>query len=391
MPRNPDKLDYTGGLPMGFHSFEVIQDPRTPGYTRHHFGEILFICLTGVLCGMNGFAEIEHFAKLHQKWFRSWVKLPNGIPRAQTLSNIFQLIEPVQFQRCLVEHLKALHPDIQAQVIAIDGKSLRGSNQLLKGPVQAVSAWAADSGLTLAQEFVNEKSNEITALPKLLAALDLEGQIVTIDAMGTQTAIAEQIVEQKGDYVLALKGNQGDTHKEVIDHFDFALRQLDLKKCKGWSIHKQEAEKSNGRLTKRTVLSTNALETLNEEIRKRWPELKSLIVVENETEILSTGRKRKKERRYYLSSLKVPAEKFHEVIRKHWSIENQCHWVLDVVFGEDLNQIRTQNAPKNFGSLVRVALNILKTDTSMKGSLPMKRRQAAFDPQYREKILFSRT
>jgi predicted transposase YbfD/YdcC len=390
MPYNPDKVDYSGGLPKGFQSFQVIEDKRSPGFTQHHFGAVLFLCVTGILCGMNGFASIEHFGNLHRKWFRKWVELPNGIPRAQTLSNIFQLIDPAQFQRCLGEHLRALHPDLQAQVVAVDGKNLRGTNQFLEEAAHTVSAWAADSGLTLAQEFVSEKSNEITALPKLLEMLDLEGHIVTIDAMGTQTAIAGQIVDQKADYVLALKGNQGNTRKEVGDHFDFALRQLDLKTAKGWSHHQQKPEKSHGRLTTRTVLSTSNLASLDDDIRKRWPGLQSLIVVESETEIPSTGEKRDKERRYYLSSLVATAGEFHEIIRKHWAIENQCHWVLDVVFREDGNHIHRKNAPLNFSCLVRIALNLLKEDTSLKGSLPKKRREAAFNESYREKLLFSR-
>lgn len=390
MPRNPAKTDYSGGLPESLSSFQVIEDPRTTGNTRHHFGEVLFICVTGVLCGMNGFAEIEDFARLQRDWLRKWIALPNGVPRAQTLSNIFQLIDPGQFQRCLVKHVGILLPELQAQVIAIDGKALRGSNELLKGAVHAVSAWAADSGVTLAQEFVGEKSNEITALPKLLEMLDLKGHIVTTDAMGTQTAVAGQIIDQGGDYALALKGNQGNTHKEVIDHFDFALRQLDLGTAKGWSHHRQEPEKGHDRLTTRTVLSTSNLETLDADIRGRWPGLKSLVVVETETTVISTGKRRKRERRYYLSSLGVEAVDFQRIIRKHWSIENNCHWVLDVVFREDANQTRKGNAPKNFGTLLRIALNILKQDTRLTGSLAKKRRHAAHDVTYREALLFSR-
>ncbi len=387
MPRNPNKIDYTGGLPACLSSFQVIEDPRTPGNTQHHFGEVLFVCVTGVLCGMNGFAEIQDFCELQLDWFKKWISLPNGVPTAQTLSNIFQLIDPDHFQRCLIDHIGALHPELQAQIIAVDGKKLRGSHELLKGAVHAVSAWAADSGVTLAQEFVDEKSNEITALPKLLEMLDLEGHIVTIDAMGAQTEVAQQITDQGADYLLALKGNQGNTHKEVIDHFDFALRQLDLKNATGWSYFIQEPEKSHGRLTTRTVLCTNNLETLDPEIRKRWPDLTSIVVVESDTEELTTGKRRKKERRYYLSSLKAEAARFHDIIRRHWSIENQCHWVLDVVFREDANRTRKANAPKNFGSLLRIALNILKLDTSLKGSLPKKRRHAAHDFEYRERLL----
>lgn len=392
MPRNPSKTDYSGNFPSHLHAFENLEDPRSAaGWTRHHFGEVLFICVTGLLCGMNGFAEIEHFAKLQREWFKKWISLPNGIPRAQTLSNLFQLIDPAQFQQCLIDHVSQLHPDLKKQIIAIDGKALRGSREHLKGAHHAVSAWAEEAGITLAQVFVDEKSNEITAIPKLLEMLDLQGHIVTMDAMGTQVEIAEQIVEQGGDYVLALKGNPGGTHDEVIDHFDFALRQLDLKKAKGWRSHQTEVETSHGRKTQRTVLSTNYLDVLDPEHRERWKGLKSLIVVEVDSEVITTKKKRHPDRRYYLSSLEVDAKRFEQIVRKHWSIENQCHWVLDVTFREDANRTRKENAPKNFSTLLRMALNVLKTDQTRKGSLPFKRREAALDPCYRESLLFPRT
>ncbi len=386
MPRNPNKIDYSGGLPGTFTSFEVIEDPRTGGNRRHHFGPVLFMCATGLLCGMNSFADIEDFANLQIEWFRKWVPLPNGVPRAQTFSNIFQLIEPDLFCRCLVLHLRDMSPELSGRIIAVDGKQLRGSHDLLTGAAHAVSAWSVEQGVTLAQRFVSAKSNEITALPGLLEMLDLQGSVVTIDAMGTQTVVADQIVRQGGDYLLALKGNQGDPHKEVIDHFDFALRQLDLRRVTGWSHH-QDIDKSHGRHTVRTVLATNRLDTFDAGLRARWRGLKSLVVVESETTEQLTGKKRKRERRYYLSSLEADAVRFEHLIRSHWSIENQCHWVLDVVFREDHNRIRRGNAPKNFSTLLRIVLNLLKTEETLKGSLAKKRRHALLDTNYREKLL----
>ena len=240
--------------------------------------------------------------------------------------------------------------------------------------------------MTLAQEFVTEKSNEITAIPKLLEKLDLKGHIVTIDAMGTHTHIAQLIVDKEADYILALKGNQGNSHKEVMDHFEIALRHLDLKKAKGWTIS-QDHEKAHGRETTRTVLATKNLSALDPEIRKRWPELKSLIVVENDTKIVTTGKERKKERRYYLSSVDGDAELFQKAIRQHWSIENNCHWVLDTCFREDHNQTCKANAAKNLGSMRRIVLNILKDDKGVKGSLPTKRLRALMNHVYRERLL----
>lgn len=390
MPINPNKIDYSKGFPESISSFEVIEDPRVTGNTRHHFGEILFISVTALICGMNGFSEIVDFAKLQKSWFKKWISLPHGIPCKQTFSNIFQAIDPEKFQQCIIDHIQGLNPDIKAQIIAIDGKSLRGSHELGKGAIHAVSAWAADSGITLAQSFVEDKSNEITAIPKLLEMLDLKGSIITMDAMGTQTDIAKKIVDQGGDYLLALKGNQKSTYHEVIDHLDYGLKQLDLKTAKGWDHHHCAAEKGHGRVTTRTVLSTSNLDTFDAEIKSKWAGLKSIIVVETETVISATNKTRKRDRRYYLSSLDVSAEEFQHIARRHWSIENQCHWVLDVVFKEDANRIRKGNAAKNYASLLRIALNILKSDTSLKATLPKKRRHAAFDLDYREALLISR-
>lgn len=385
MPRNPTKIDYSGGLPDNFDSFLVIEDPRTGGNKKHHFGEVLFMTVTAMLCGMNGFADIVDFCELQESWLRKWITLPNGIPRPQTLSNIFQIIAPQQFNQCVADHIGTLAPGLRRQIIAVDGKCLRGSHGLGGACVHAVSAWAADSGITLAQEFVGEKTNEIDAIPKLLALLELEGQIVTIDAMGTHTHIAECIVNQGGDYILALKGNQGNLHKEVIDQFHFATTQLDLQASENWSCHTL-TEKSHGRVVTRKVVSTRQLDWMDGEIRERWKGLRSIVMVENETTHLKDG-KTTRHTRYYISSLGVGAEEFQKSIRLHWSIENQCHWVLDTAFREDHNQTHAANAAKNLCALRRIVLNLLKTDTTVVKSIPKKRLRALIDPSYREKIL----
>ena len=344
--------------------------------------------VVGLLCGMDSFAAIEQFCKNERtlNWLRKWITLPNGVPRAQTFSNIFQLIDPAQFQQCLITHLCHLCPELKSKLIAVDGKALRGSREFKKAADHAVSAWAVEEGLTLAQEFVSEKSNEITALPKLLEQLDLEGCLVTIDAMGSQTGIASQIIESGGGWVLPAKGNQGNTVKELIDFFDIGLRQLDLATAKGWSHH-QETEKSHGRLTKRTVLACQNLDTFDRKIRDRWAGMQSVIALETETTLLPSGKKRGREMHYYMSSEQLTAEEFGKIIRSHWGIENPCHWVLDVTFREDESQIRKGHAPKNMGTARRVVLNLLKLDTTFKGSLPAKRREALLNEHYREQIL----
>src|SRR6056297_3689294 len=384
MPRNPDKIDYSGGHPTHFASFEVIEDPRTGGNKRHHFGEVLFMAVSAMLCGMNGFSDIEEFCRLQVDWLKKWIKLPNGIPRAQTFSNIFQIIDPKLF-KCVTDHIGTLSKGLQRQIVAVDGKALRGSHELKQSCAHAVSAWAAESGVTLAQEFVGEKTNEIDAIPKLLELLSLEGQIVTIDAMGTHTHIAQAIVDQQADYILALKGNQGNLHKEVVDQFHFATTQLDLAKSTHWSSH-TDTEKAHGRITTRRVVSTSNLDWMDNEIRVRWKGLRSVVMVESETTDLGE-KKPTRHARFYISSLDCGAEEFQRHIRLHWSIENQCHWVLDTAFREDHNQTYKAHAAKNLGALRRIVLNLLKIDSSRQKSIPKKRLHAQMDPAYREKVL----
>lgn len=386
MPRNPDKIDYSGGLPEHFSSFDVIEDPRSGGNKKHHFGEVLFMAVSAMVCGMNGFAEIEEFCKLQREWLAKWIAMPNGIPRAQTFSNIFQIIDPALFNRCVAEHIGALHPRLQRQIIAVDGKRLRGSHGLGVEAVHAVSAWAAQSGVTLAQEFVADKSNEIDAIPRLLEMLELEGQVVTIDAMGTQVDIAEAIIGKKGHYILALKGNQGSLHKEAVDQFHYAATQLDLSRCRSWS-EATSTEKSHGRIETRKVVATTNLDWMDGEIRRRWKGLRSIVLVESEVVCLKDNTT-SRHTRYYISSLAQSAAEFQRDIRLHWSIENQCHWVLDTVFREDHNQTYKRHAAKNLSALRRIVLNLLKLDDSLgKISLPKKRLHALMDQRYREKVL----
>jgi predicted transposase YbfD/YdcC len=369
MPRNPNKTDYSGGLPEHFSSFSVIEDPRTGGNKKHHFGEILFMAVSAMLCGMNGFAQIEEFRRLETDWLRKWIVLPNGLPRAQTFSNIFGIIDPELFNRCVAEHIGSLCPELRSQIIAIDGKRLRGSSGPGTEAVHAVSAWAADSGLTLAQEFVAEKSNEIKAIPRLLEMLDIEGHTVTIDAMGTQKSIAEAIVGRGAHYILALKANQGNLHKEAVDQFHYASRQLDASEADSWSVSTL-VEKGRGRIESRKVVATSNLDWMDAGIRAQWKDLRSIVMVESETTLLKTGATTRHVR-YYISNLEQVAGDFQRDIRLHWSIENQCHWVLDTAFREDHNQTFRQNSARNLSALRGIVLNLLKHDESLKNkSIP---------------------
>lgn len=388
MPINPNKIDYSKGLPERLFAFEIMEDPRTGGNTKHHFGEILFMVVSAMLCGMNSFLEIESFCKYQTKWLKNWISMPNGVPRAQTFSNLFQIIDNKTFNQCLTNHLQTLLPEIQQQVIAIDGKNLRGSGNKtdkLKAS-HAVSAWAADSGVTLGQEFVGTKTNEIDAIPKLLDMLSLRGHIVTIDAMGTQTTIADKIIELGADYILAVKGNQKALHDEVIYQFDFASKQLDLNKLEShWSVD-IEKDKSHGKVVTRRVVATTYLDWMNPETRERWSNLKSIVMVETET-FSSEGEQPTRHIRYYISSLEANAKDFQKHIRTHWSIENQCHWVLDTAFKEDHQQCYKKQVARNLGTVRRIVLNMLKIDDTRRESIPQKRFSALMDIEFRELLL----
>lgn len=333
MPRNPNKIDYTGGLPSGFERFTVVEDPRSGGNKKHHFGELLFIAVSALVCGVQSFSGMIEFAHLYEDWLKKWIKLPHGIPVPQTMTNLFAILDSKKFAKCVADHINDLYPDLAKQLIAVDGKSLRGSGVKTSELDHCLSAWAADTGVTIALEFVQHKSNEIPAIPKLLEQLELRGHVVSVDAMGTQTAIATQIKEQGADYLMALKGNQGALHAEVIDQFHFAKTQIDRGKSEKWSLHK-EVEKSHGRVTTRRVAVTNDLDWMQKRVRKRWNGLRSLIAIDTESYNV-TKQKTTKQTRFYISSLDATAERFQKLIRRHWSIENGCHWVLDTLFRED--------------------------------------------------------
>ena len=392
MPRNPNKIDYSGGFPENFEIFEVLQDTRKGGHTLHHFGEIIFMAFTCIVCGVKSYELMEEFCVIRQKWFKKWLSLPNGIPSYNTFSRVIEGLDPVLFSQCIIAHLKAVDVDLEDNQVAIDGKALRGSRTKEHRHIHAVSAWACEKGLTLAQAFVDEKSNEITAIPELLKMLNLEGAVVSLDAMGTQREIASQIDNAGADYVLCVKANQGDLHRELIDQFEFAARQLESSKLSktNWSEHDQE-ERNRGRLERRRTIVCHNLDWMDAEIRSVWQSLACIILVQRQV-LLKSGEWRT-EVHYYISSLKgVKAKKMQKYIRDHWRIENSCHWVLDTLFREDHNQTGNRNAAKNLGTMRRIALNALKqaTDHSKRkrpSSLTKKQLRAAQDESYLEEVL----
>lgn len=390
MPRNPNKIDYSGGFPEGFEVFTSIQDPRNGGNTRHHFGEILFIAFAAVLCGVRTYELMEDFAELREDWLRKWLKLPNGIPCYNTFSRIFQAIEPTAFAACIAEHLGRLGLEMQGGQIAIDGKALRGSRSGETTHLHTVSAWACEVGITLAQAFVGEKTNEITAIPELLDMLNLKGAVVTIDAMGTQRAIAGKIVEKSGDYILSVKGNQGRLHDEIRDQFTFALRQLEPTKLDSsrWSFA-QTQDIGHDRDETRQIIVCHDLGWMDPAIREEWKNLSCVIMVQRQT-LLGAGKTRS-ETSYYMSSLKgANAAELLAYIRNHWGIENRCHWVLDAIYREDHNQTRDRASAANHAILRRMALNAhnrMASTGKRRNTLPKRELRAALNPAYLEQLL----
>ena len=392
MPRNPNKIDYSAGFPPFFSAFSSLEDPRCGGNTKHHFGEVIFMAFTCIFCGINSYEDMEDFCEANEIWFSKFLEIPNGIPSYNTFSRIFEAIPPDEFAQCILFHLESANCDLENRHIAIDGKCLKGSSNTQDKHIHSVSAWACDKGLTLGQTFVANKSNEIKAIPELLKKLNIQNTVVSIDAMGTQTEIADLIIERKADYLLAVKGNQKSLLDEINDHFNFALAQLNKKKLNpdNWSSFETK-ELSRGRDEIRKTLVCHNLEWMSKSIRNRWKELNCIILVYRHTN-LEDGSQRS-QASYYISSLKdVKVSKIEQYVRNHWNIENCCHWILDAIFREDSIQVSKRNAAKNLATARRIALNILKQSPEISkrkkpASISKKQFQAAINTTYRETCL----
>lgn len=364
--------------------FGSMVDPRIDRRKQHLLVHIIVIAILAVLCGADNWVDVELFGRAKQKWLDELLSLPNGIPSHDTFGRVFARLDATQFEACFRAWVQAATVALPAQVIAIDGKTLRGSFDAFLGKtaIQVVSAWATASHLVLGQVKVDDKSNEITAIPELLQLLETKGCIVTIDAMGCQKAIAQAIVDKDCDYVLAVKGNQEHLHQEVIELFACAaeddFRDVQHDYCKVTS-------KGHGRLEIRrcwTIFDPDFLRYIRD--RDRWPNLSSLALVEYERR---QGERVTIERRYYISSLPGVAGQILTVVRSHWGVENSLHWVLDVAFAEDHSRIRKDNGPENFSLLRRIAVNLVQQDKTTKAGVKGKRLKAALDEQYLLKLL----
>jgi predicted transposase YbfD/YdcC len=366
--------------------FIKVSDPRKDRTKDHKLIDIIAIAICAIICGAEGWTDIEIFGNSKATWLKTFLELPNGIPSHDTFGRVFGMIDAQQFQLAFWEWVWAVNDIVQGQIVNIDGKCLRGSDdrKLGKRAIYMVSAWAAENEIVLGQRKVDEKSNEITAIPELLKLLNLSGCIVTIDAMGTQTAIAKAIREADADYVLSVKENQGHLFEDISVLFgvdreqNFKYASLD---------HKKIVNKGHGRIEVRECWSTSNAEYLNL-IRgvQNWAGIRSIAMIVC-TRIIDG--KETQYVRYYISSLVSDAERILQIVRKHWAIENELHWVLDVAMNEDRSRVRKDQSPENLAVLRHIALNLLKQEKTAKGGIRAKQFQAALKEDYLLKVLAS--
>lgn len=355
--------------------FSDLNDPRIERSRRHKLIDIIVIGVMGALCGAESWEEIQMTGEEKEDWLRQFLELPNGIPSHDTIARVFARLSASEFERCFGAWMKDTAELSNGEVIAIDGKRLRRSfdKSSDKAAIHMVSAWATANGVVLGQVKVDDKSNEITAIPKLLTVLEIKGCIVTIDAMGCQKEIATQVIAKDADYLFGLKGNQSSTLGAVEMHFDTTKSEPE-------SITTTDAD--HGRIETRNyqVVKASDIPEL-----AGWPGCKSAAVVTSTREI---GDQKSTESRYYISSLLPNAETIAKAIRGHWGIENSLHWVLDVEFDEDRSRVRKGESPENLAIVRHVAINLLKREKTLKGSTGKKRLKCCMSNKYLGKVLF---
>lgn len=364
--------------------FDGLDDPRVDRTRRHKFIDILVIGICTVICGGDDYGSMEAFGKAKEGWLRTILELPNGIPSHDTFWRVFSALDAEQFQACFLEWMAAVSDLTGGEIIALDGKQLRRSHDKSnnKAAVHMVSAWATSNRLVLGQVKVDEKSNEIKAIPELLERLDLQGCLVTIDAMGCQVDIADRILEKEGDYLFSLKGNQSNLHEDVVllfddlEESDFSAYDYDYAKT---------VDKDHGRIEVRhcwTITDPELIQHLRG--ADRFPALHTVVRVRSERYV---GDEHSVEDRHFIGSATPLAAEALRATRAHWQIENSLHWVLDIAFREDESRLRTGNGPQNFAVLRHIALNALKQERTAKLGVKNKRLKAGWDEAYLLKVL----
>lgn len=358
-------------------SFSALPDPRKTRNQVYSVFDIITVTVLAVLCGADDWVEVNFWGEANLSWLQERGICPNGIPSHDTFSRFFRFVNPDAFEKCFINWTQSI-AKVAGGVIALDGKTICNSGCGEEKAIHLVSAFSVENDLVLGQLATEAKSNEITAFPTLIELLDLKDAIVTIDAAGCQKEIAAKISEKGGDYVLALKGNQGNLHAEAENFFSQALQAPEEAGCD----HYVNEEKSRGRHEVREVWVTNEIEWLPQ--KKEWRDLKSLVCLRN-TRIVKD--KKSIEFRYYISSLSGDAWKIGHAIRSHWSVENKLHWQLDISYGEDGCKVRKDNGAENFSVIRRVTLNLLKADKKTKSGIKNKRSKAGWDKDYMLQVL----
>jgi predicted transposase YbfD/YdcC len=355
--------------------FGSLTDPRVERTKEHLLQDIIFITIAAVICGAENWNDIEAYGKSKQEWLSNHLELPSGIPSHDTFNRVFSALDAQEFETCFIEWVKSIAELTKGEIISIDGKTIRGSRgKGAKSAIHMVSAWAGTNNMVLGQLKTAEKSNEITAIPKLLSVLELKDCIVTIDAMGCQAEIVKQIKKAEADYLIAVKGNQSQLEQDIEDTLRFK---------KPVSVYK-DIDTGHGRVESRTCSVYTDLSHISQP--DRWIGLKAIVYIEA-SRYLKSSQTEQQEKRYYITSLDAPAERIGMAVRAHWGIENALHWVLDVAFNEDHSRKRAGNAAENFSIICRIALNMVKNETSKKRSVKGKRLDAGWDNDYLLKIL----
>ena len=372
-----------------FQMLSIVPDPRIERRKLHKLMDILLLAIAAVICGCEGWNEIEEFCEENEEYFKLFLELPHGIPSHDTFRRVFCILDPRLFEEAFIEWVKAIHRHKNGDVIAIDGKSLRGSfdNAEKSSAVHLINAWSVKGGITLGQIWSEGKKNEIKSIPKLLDLLQIKGATVTIDAAGCQTEIANKIIEKEGDYLLALKKNQPTLHERVEKTFQQLETKADpIAEITGYSQF-ETAETKHGRQVIRQYkcLSKSAYKKLmpSLEMGLGFKDMSSIIEA---TSTRTLNGKTKVEKRYFISSRRTSAENFGAVIRNHWQVENNLHWTLDVTFNEDGSRIRKLNSAENFGMLRKFVFNLLKKYPNNK-SMKMNRKRASWNPNVMLEIL----